>query len=150
VLLGREAVAVLEALDQPSNRGLALGNLASALLMHGDVESARATATQALPLLWRNEMGALLLEFLALLAVSAGQFTVAAQMLGLAERRYAADDDTPQANEARMAQLASIAIDGALGKEEHARLRANGARLTLAQARALQQQILANPKQSRG
>jgi predicted ATPase len=150
VLLGREAVAVLEALDQPSNRGLALGNLASALLMHGDVESVRATATQALPLLWRNEMGALLLEFLALLAVSAGQFTVAAQMLGLAERRYAADDDTPQANEARMAQLASIAIDGALGKEEHARLRANGARLTLAQARALQQQILANPKQSRG
>jgi hypothetical protein len=144
VALGREAVAVLQSLDQPGNLGLALGNLASALLMKGDVASARATAAQALPLLWHNEMGSLLFELLALLAAGAGDFAVAAQMLGFAESRHTADDDVTQANEARMMQLAAAAIDAALGKDEHVRLRTTGAKLTSEQARALQQQILAD------
>ncbi|MEO8739069.1 MAG: winged helix-turn-helix domain-containing protein [Casimicrobiaceae bacterium] len=144
VRLGREAVAVLRSLAQPSNLGIAMGNLASALMMKGDVASARATAAEALPLLWRNEMGSLLFELLALLAVDAGDFAVAAQMLGFAQSRYAATEDVSQANEARMAQMATAAIDAALGKDIHAQLRDAGALLTAEQARALQHQILSN------
>ena len=129
IALGREAVAVLRSLDQPANLGLALANLSSALLMQGDVGSARAAAAQALPLMWRNEFGACLFEALALIAASTGSFAVAAQMLGYADGRYAADDDVPQANEARMARLAAAAIDTALGEGEHARLRDVGAQL---------------------
>lgn len=145
IALGREAVAVLRSLDQPANLGLALTNLSSALLMHGDVGSARAAAAQALPLMWRNEFGAFLFEALSLIAASSGSHAVAAQMLGYADRRYAANDDVPQANEARMAQMAAVAIDTALGQAEHARLRNVGAHLTPAQAYALAQQVLAEP-----
>ena len=126
VALGREAVEVLRRLDQPDNLGVALGNLACALFITGDVASSRAITAQALPTMWHNEMGSLLFELVALLAVYTGQFAAAAQMLAFAERRYATDDDVPQANEARMAQQAAAAIDVALGTGEHARLRALG------------------------
>ncbi|MEO8506094.1 MAG: hypothetical protein ABI593_00535 [Betaproteobacteria bacterium] len=78
-----------------------------------------------------------------------GNFAAAAQMLGYADARYAAADDMRQANEARMAQLATTAIDAALGQAEHVCLRDVGAPLTIDQARALQQQVLADASDAR-
>jgi hypothetical protein len=141
--LGRDAVRVLRALDQPSKLGLALGNLAAAFLMKGDVTAARRLTAEAFPLMARNEMSMSLFDNLALQAVHQGKAAIAARMLGLADRRYASGDDVRQANEARMMRMASAAIERALGTDEFSRLRAEGATMAAEHAYALAEQILA-------
>lgn len=135
--LGRSAVIQLRQLDQPSNLGLALSNLCAALLLNGQRAEALAAAAQALPLMWDNGWGYLLLDSLALLAVQDGRANDAALLLGYVDAWYAAHADERQPNEARLAEQARSAAEAVLGAQPLAQMRNAGARLTDAQAESV-------------
>ncbi len=143
IALGQAAVTELGALDQPANLGLALSNLCAAYLLADDVAAARAAAKRALPLMWQNDWGFLLLDQLALVAARTGRCDGAAQILGFTDAWLAGSQERRQPNEAQLAQLAADAIDAALGQDEHARLRAHGAAMTKVDAEALARAVLA-------
>ncbi len=143
--LGRRAVRQLRALDQPSNLGLALSNLCAALLLEGQRPAALAAAAEALPLMWRNGWGYLLLDSLALLAARGGRATDAALLLGFVDAWYAAHDDMRQPNEARLADLARASATAELGGARVATLLHEGTLLSEAQAEALAGRGLPGP-----
>lgn len=143
IALGSAAVTELDALDQPSNLGLALSNLCSAFLFVDDLCAAHKAAVRALPLMWQNEWGFLVLDQLALIAARKGRFETSARILGFTDGWYAANKEPRQPNEAELAQRASDLINAALGEDEHARLRAEGAGMTKARAEALARAMLA-------
>ncbi len=137
IALGRIAVATLSQLDQPSNLGLALTNLCAAWILKGHDAPAREAAAQALPLMWRNGWGYLLLDALALLAVRAGLAVQAATLLGHADAWYARHGDVRQPNEATLAAHCASALAGALSAAEGEHCRAAGAQLDDDAAEAL-------------
>ncbi|MEP7084981.1 MAG: hypothetical protein ABI854_09605, partial [Betaproteobacteria bacterium] len=65
------------------------------------------------------------------------------------DRWYAGNEDVRQPNEANLAQLASVAIDAAIGPEQLAQLRSAGGELTLAQAEDQARRVLAGPTEAR-
>jgi len=103
--LCRAAVAALRQLDQPANLGLALSNLCAALLSSGAREQAREAAVEALPLMWHNTSGYLLLDAVALLAARDGHVSEAAQVLGYVDAWYGRRGDRRQPNEDRLARM---------------------------------------------
>lgn len=145
IALGTRAVAQLDALDQPSNLGLALSNLCAAYLLAHDLPAAHRAAQQAFPLMWQNEWGYLLLDQIALIAARSGRLETSATILGFTDAWYAANHEPRQPNEAEMARLAAEAVVSTLGKEGHDRLRAEGAALAKTQAQLLLQTTLAAP-----
>ena len=145
IALGEKAVAELDALDQPSNLGLALSNLCAALLLAGNLPAAHKAAHRALPLMWQNEWGFLVLDQLALIAARTGRCETSALILGFADAWYAGNEEPRQPNEAALARLAADLINSTLGADEHARLRAEGTRMTKARAEALAHAMLDAP-----
>lgn len=143
IALGEAAVQALRRLDQPSNLGLALGNLCAARLL-GDRPGALAAATEALPLMWRTGWGYLLADSLALLAARAGLTEEAARLLGYADAWYARHDDARQPNEARLAAAAAALLDDAGAPEDARRGRSQGRELDDLAARAVAEAILAS------
>lgn len=135
--LGREAVIQLRRLDQPANLGLALSNLCAALLLNEQRSDAAAAAAEALPLMWHNGWGYLLLDSLALLAVQEGRSLDAALLLGFVDAWYGAHADERQPNEARLAERARTAAETVLGATRLIQTLNAGARLTDAQAESL-------------
>ncbi len=145
IALGRAAVTELEALDQPSNLGLALSNLCAAHLLANDLRAAHQAAARALPLMWQNEWGFLLLDQLALIAARTGHVDTSARLLGFADALYAVNKEPRQPNEAVLAQLAAGLIETAIAPDEQARLRVEGAGMTAARAEAMARAMLAAP-----
>jgi len=142
IALGQSAVAEIRPLDLPVRLAWALANLCAAHLMAGELAPACVAAVEAWPLMWQNESGADLLNHVALIAARMEKAAVAAKLLGFADAAYAANQDRPQPNEARLAALAAEAIDAALGPGEAAGLRARGAKLSADEAESLAREVL--------
>jgi hypothetical protein len=134
IALGVAAVEELSALDHHTSLATALTGLCGRLVMINDLVAARARAVEALPLLEENEQIVQLADPLALLTTRAGDHKSAAMMLGYAQAWRFANQSSRGRNAARIAELASGAIDTALGAAEHARHRDAGAAMTTAQA----------------
>ena len=143
IALGMEAVTELDALDQPSNLGLALSNLCAAYLLADRLSEARSAAVRAFPLMWQNEWGYLVLDQMALLAARSGHCEASARILGFADAWYAANKEPRQPNEAAMSRLAADLIDSVLGADQHARLRAEGTGMAKGRAETLVLAMLA-------
>ena len=141
VSLGEAAVTALRGLDQPSNLGLALGNLCAARLL-GSRPGGEAAAEEALPLMWRAGWGYLLADSLALLAARAGQPKAAARLLGFADAWYARHDDSRQPNEARLAVEAQAAMAASCAPEALRGWRSEGSALDDDAARALAEAVV--------
>jgi hypothetical protein len=137
IALGERAVAQLGELEQPSHRGLALTNLAEALLLDGQEQRARETITQALPLMWANGWGHLPLDTVAALAAAAGDAPTSARLLGYVDAYYSDNHETRQPNEARLATHAVALLDSTCGANGYMHWRVEGAQLTKDSARAL-------------
>jgi tetratricopeptide (TPR) repeat protein len=90
ITLGRAVVAEQRALVRGSRVHVALQNLCGALLMQGDLESAREAALEAWPHSLQHGSTGYLLDYVALLAARIGRHDEAAQMLGRADAAYAA------------------------------------------------------------
>lgn len=140
--LGRQAVAELGKLDQPSNLGLALSNLCAALVLSGDDAAGRDAAAQALPLMWRNGWGYLLVDSVALLAARNHDMQRAAQLLGHADRWYRTHRDGRQPNEATLARHCVAMLAADTHAQELAALRDAGQQLSDADAELLAQSAL--------
>jgi predicted ATPase len=143
IALGEEAAMQLGGLDQPSHHGLALTNLAEALLLDGQRERAREIVARALPLMWANGWGHLPLEAVATLAAAAGDVATSARLLGYVDGYYAENRETRQPNEARLAARTVELLDAASGTDGYAHCRIEGSHLTKNQARALADRWLA-------
>jgi len=115
IALGTGAVAQLDALDQPSNLGLALSNLCAAFLLAYDLPAAHHAALRAFPLMWQNEWGYLLLDQIALIAARSGRCQMSATILGFTDAWYAVNNEPRQPNEAEMARLATEAVISTIG-----------------------------------
>src|SRR5207249_8954477 len=120
----------------------ALSNLNAALLMAGDLPSARQTATEALPLAWETGIVHYFLDHVALYAARTGQGAEALQLIGFADRVYAANREPRQPNEALSVEQAEAAIAPNVDAPERARLLAAGEALSEAQAEALARAVL--------
>jgi predicted ATPase/DNA-binding winged helix-turn-helix (wHTH) protein len=142
IALGRAAVIDPRVRNQPRSLAVALSNLNAALLMAGDLPAARRTATEALPLAWQTGIVHYFLDHVALYAARTGQGAQAAQLIGFADRVYAADQEPRQPNEERSVEQAEAAIASTLDAQEHARLHAAGEALSEAQAEALARAVL--------
>ncbi|HEY2926445.1 ATP-binding protein [Piscinibacter sp.] len=141
--LCRAAVAALRLLDQPANLGLALSNLCAALLLRGEHAAAREAAVEALPLMWHNSSGYLLLDPVALLAARDGHAPEAAQVLGYVDAWYARRAAQRQPNEARLASTTADVLDRAVSTQQLPVLRAEGAELDEAAVLRLARTLLA-------
>jgi len=132
-----EAAALCSALadelrrwSSPFTLGITLENLANALVHLGDLPGAYSAAMESLPLMRGNEAGADVFNILALIAAMGGRHAQAARMLGHVDAWVERSQYALAPNEARAAAEAGAAIDAALGPQEHARLRKEGAGLT--------------------
>ena len=143
IALGRAAVADPRVRDKPRSLAIALSNLSAALLMAGELPSARQTAAQGLPLAWPTGIVHYFLDHVALYAARTGQAARAAQLIGFASRLYTASQEPRQPNEARSMEQAEAVVASALDADEHARLRTAGEALTDEQAEALARTVLA-------
>jgi hypothetical protein len=137
IALGEAAAAQLGDLDQPSHRGLALTNLAEALVVDGQDARAREAIVKALPLMWTNGWGHLPLDTVAALAASVGDTQASARLLGYVDAYYAGNRETRQPNESRLASRTVALLEAACGTGGYEHWRAAGTRLTKDQARAL-------------
>jgi hypothetical protein len=144
IALGEVAVRQLRILDQPSNLGLALSNLCSALVLAGKRVEAMAAAREALPLLSRNSWGAhFVLDALALIAAERHLFEDAARLLGYTENWYRTHADQRQPNEERIAGLAEKAAADGVGVARFKASVQEGAMLAEAEAEFLAARIAA-------
>jgi predicted ATPase/DNA-binding winged helix-turn-helix (wHTH) protein len=117
----RDACETLRAFGQHGNRGVALRTLGAALILKGDVESARTTAREALALLVRAGHGHKMIAQAAFHAARKGRCTEAAWLLGHREGRTerATTFDHPivsTATEAIARALSPDAVDAAWQK----------------------------------
>jgi predicted ATPase/DNA-binding winged helix-turn-helix (wHTH) protein len=142
IALAEEAVAQLGDLDQPSHRGLALTNLAEALVVDGQEARAREVIAQALPLMWANGWGHLPLDTLAVLAASAGDTRTSASVLGYVDTYYSVNRETRQPNEARLAARTVALLDAACVRDGYTHWHAEGAALANDHARTLAERWL--------
>jgi hypothetical protein len=145
VALGRAVVAEQRALVRTSRLHVALQNLCGALLMQGDIESAREAALEAWPQSLQHGSTGYLLDYVALLAVRIGRHAEAAQMVGRADAAYAANHIAREPNEARSARLARAIIETALAPAQSEHLQAAGAGLGDAQLDMLVRSVIAQP-----
>jgi hypothetical protein len=120
-----------------------LSNLNAALLMAGELATARQAATEALPLAWQAGIVHYFLDHVALYAARMGQAAQAAQLIGFANRIYAAGKEPRQPNEARSMEQAEAAAASVLGADEYDRMRAAGEAMSDEQAQALARAVLA-------
>jgi hypothetical protein len=120
-----------------------LSNLNAALLMAGELAAARLAATGALPLAWQAGIVHYFFDHVALYAARTGRVTQAAQLVGFANRIYAAAKEPRQPNEARSMEQAETAAVSILGADEYDRMRAAGEVLSDEQAQALARAVLA-------
>jgi hypothetical protein len=141
--LSREVAGVLRFMNLPFSRAIALENLSNALAHLGDLPGAIAAAKESLPVMRVNEAGADVFTILALVAVRSSMPEMAARMLGHVDAWVASSQYHLAPNEARAAEEAGRDIDRAIGAPEHARLRAEGAKLTEAEADALAAELFA-------
>jgi len=109
----------------------------------GDLRGAAAAAAGSLPAMRLNEAGADVFTILALVAVRSAMPEPAARMLGHVDAWVARSQYHLAPNEARAAEEAGREIDAAIGAQEHARLRAEGAKLSDAEADALASELFA-------
>jgi hypothetical protein len=142
VALGKESVNELRDLQQPSNLGLALGNLCAAFLQRGDTEDARRAASEALPLMGRNGWAYLLLDSIAVLAALQRDFTGALQLLGYVDGWYGRHADSRQPNESALAKWALSLCSAALSASSRSVHLEAGERLCDAAAEAMARGIL--------
>jgi hypothetical protein len=142
IALGQAVIIDPHVRNQPRSLAVALSNLNAALLMAGDLPAARRTAMEALPLAWQTGIVHYFLDHVALYAAHTGQGAQAAQLVGFANRVYAANREPRQPNEARSVEQAEATIASILETQEHARLRAVGEALSEAQAEALARAVL--------
>lgn len=140
--LCRESIEELRTIDQPITLVDALTTQCASHAAAGDLEAARSAALQALQMPWQLESAVSLFDQLGWLATTLERFDWGAQMLGFADRGYAATQDRRHANAARAEREAAAAIDAAIGKAEHIRWRAVGAALSEEQARQLAKEAL--------
>lgn len=143
ISLGRAAVADPRVRDRPRSLAVALSNLNAALLMAGELAAARQAATEALPLAWQAGIVHYFLDHVALYAARTGQAAQAAQLIGFANRIYAAGKEPRQPNEARSMEQAEAAAASVLGADEYDRMRAAGEAMSDEQAQALARAVLA-------
>ena len=141
--LSREVAELLRFRNVPFSRAIALENLSNALVHLGDLRGAAAAAAGSLPAMRLNEAGADVFTILALVAVRSAMPEPAARMLGHVDAWVARSQYHLAPNEARAAEEAGREIDAAIGAQEHARLRAEGAKLTDAEADALASELFA-------
>jgi len=141
--LCRAAVAELRHLDQPANLGLALSNLCAALLLSGEHAAAREAAVEALPLMWRNSAGYLLLDSVALLAARDGHVRESTRVLGYVDAWHARRGDQRQPNEDRLARATADILDRAGAPHRLSALRADGAAMDEAAVLRLARSLLA-------
>jgi predicted ATPase len=141
--LSREVAEVLRSRNLPFSRAIALENLSNALAHLGDLPGALEAAEESLPIMRANEAGADLFTILALVAARSAMPEMAARMLGHVDAWVAKSQYHLAPNEARCAEEAGREIDQSIGAEPHARLRAEGAALTDAQADALAGELFA-------
>jgi predicted ATPase/DNA-binding winged helix-turn-helix (wHTH) protein len=135
--LSGEVAEALREYNRPFMRGIALENLANALVHLGDLRGAVHAARESLPIMRQNEAGADLFTILALVAVRTRMPETAARMLGHVDAWIASSQYDLAPNEARAADEAGREIDAAIGADAQARLREEGRRLTDAEADAL-------------
>jgi len=137
IALGEEAAKLLGDLEQPSHQGLALTNLAEALLLDRQEQRARETIARALPLMWANGWEHMPIETLAALAAAAGDAPTSARLLGYVDAYYTDNREARQPNEARIAVHTVALLEAACGADGYEHWRAEGTRLAKEQARAL-------------
>jgi len=135
--LCRAVVDELKGHNRLFTRGIALENLANALVHLGDLQGAAAAVAQSLPIMRQNEAGADLFTILALIAIRSGKPQMAARMLGHVDAWVKESQYDLAPNEARAAEEAGREIDAAIGPAEHARLRSEGGLLSEKEADAL-------------
>jgi predicted ATPase/DNA-binding winged helix-turn-helix (wHTH) protein len=127
--MGRELVARLRRGRNRYNLGFALGNLCAALIMIGDHAGALEAAHEALPLLRAEDHAIWLFDHLALLAARQGRLRAAARLQGYTDATRQASASVRDPCELRANQETLSILQAALGSDEAARLRAEGALL---------------------
>ena len=142
VALGRAAVADPRVRDRPRSLGVALSNLNAALLMADELVAARQAATEALPLAWQAGIVHYFCDHVALYAARTGRAAQAAQLVGFANRIYAAGKEPRQPNEARSIGQAEASAASILGAGEYGRMRAAGEAMSDEEAQALARTVL--------
>jgi predicted ATPase/DNA-binding winged helix-turn-helix (wHTH) protein len=142
IALGRAAVADPRVRDRPRSLAVALSNLNAALLVAGELEAARQVATEALPLAWQAGIVHYFFDHVALYAARMGRAAQAAQLVGFANRIYAAGKEPRQPNEARSMEQAEAAATSILGTDEYHRIRSAGDAMSDEEARALARNVL--------
>ena len=135
--LSREVAETLRFMNLPFSRAIALENMSNALAHLGDFRGAVDAARESLPIMRVNEAGADVFTILALVAVRSGMPDLAARMLGHVDNWVATSQYHLAPNEARASEEAGREVDQAIGAQQHARLRAEGAKLSDAGADAL-------------
>jgi hypothetical protein len=135
--IGREHVAWLRPQRNHYALGWALGNLCAALVWTGEWAAAEEAGREALPLMRFEEYAAWLFDHFSLLAARLGDAPRAAQLVGYVDmaREQARSVREPTETQSREAALALLEAQLSVGELAH--WRAQGARLTDAQADAL-------------
>jgi hypothetical protein len=114
--------------------GVALGNLASTLVAHGDLDEALITAREAVPLLRSQGMLYWLFDHLALRAGLIGRITDAARIAGYADSLYQAAGSSREPIGIHVTEHLSNLIGAALSCDEIVQLQKEGALLSEEQA----------------
>jgi hypothetical protein len=139
--IGHELVAWLRTQRSPYNLGFALGNLFAAQAQQSDVAAALATGSEALAMLRRDDHAVWLFDHYALLAARLGAHADAARLLGYADQARATSGTPRDTSEAQACSRARALAEAALGTAACARLAAEGAGLSDAQADQLAMRI---------
>jgi predicted ATPase/DNA-binding winged helix-turn-helix (wHTH) protein len=143
IRLGRAAIADPHTRERARALAVTRSNLHGAHLVAGDLDAAREVGLAALVGCRQTAILHYFFDHLAWYSALTGRVQEAAQLLGFADRVYAAQQEMRQLNEARGAEEAGKVIDAALGTEEHARWRSIGSGLDDTQAVALAESVLA-------
>lgn len=137
VRAGTELVEALRSTRFESTLTYARHNLVHAHVWQRDFAAARAVSRDAWPLLIRFDLVGMLAHNLALLAASEGRSTDAARLVGYADYQASLRGEEQQINELRAVREAERIAIVALGTDEVARLKAEGASLTRADVKRL-------------
>jgi hypothetical protein len=134
---GTELVEALRTTQFESTLTYARHNLVHAHVWRRDFSAARAVGLDAWPLLVRFDLVGMLAHNLALLAASEGRYTDAARLVGYADSQASLRGEEQQINELRAVREAERIATLALGADEVARLKSEGASLTQADVKRI-------------
>jgi predicted ATPase/DNA-binding winged helix-turn-helix (wHTH) protein len=135
----RQHVALMRSSPMRTRRmlGWSLANLAGVLTERGALEEAFAAAREGLPLLLEEASAWPFVSHLALHAALVGRLSDAARLAGYSDCVWSKQHATPHPVDARTTERLRSILADALSPAEVARLRAEGAELTEAEACAL-------------